>query len=86
MEDLKNMNARELRNFAKTNKIRGYAKYSKRADLLNFILNQKPENKLSRRTIPELKHFAKTNKIQGYSKYTKKTDLLNFLSNQSKNQ
>ena len=36
MEDLKNMNARELRNFAKTNKMRGYPKYSKKANLLNF--------------------------------------------------
>ena len=76
LEDLKNMNARELRNFAKTHNIHGYAKYSKRADLLNFLSNQRPENELNRMTLLELKALAKQMGIPGRSKFRNKKDLI----------
>ena len=76
LEDLKNMNARELRNFAKTHNIHGYAKYSKRVDLLNFLSNQRPENELNRMTLLELKALAKQMGIPGRSKFRNKKDLI----------
>ena len=78
-KDFNQMNSTELRNFAKNNNFRGYGKYKRRADLLNFLLNYKPPGP----SLKELKTQAKDMGLKGYTGLNK-AELVKFLNSKKR--
>jgi hypothetical protein len=91
---LNTMKAVNLKAYAKSKGITGYSKYTKIANLRNYIKskNRPPvkksptknvvspvKNKLSAMKIANLKAYAKSKGIKGYSKYTRKANLKNYI-------
>lgn len=77
--NLSKMTLIQLKEYAKSKKMKGYSKYTKKKELKLFIERKNKENNINSLTLLELKKLAKTRKLKGYSKYTKKDNLKKFI-------